>query len=578
MQTGTWGTWGRWGRTRGVEPGPDREQRDGQGMNSAEALPAASGGQNALPPGTSLLQGQYVIERFLNSGGFGITYLARDSLERSVVVKECFPAMLCRREGELVRAVSEKQQKDFLSVVRLFVREARQLAKLDHPNIVGVHQVFEDRKTAYMALDRIEGMDLLDVIEETPERLDPARVQEMLKTLLRAVGFVHEKGILHRDISPDNILLRPDDTPILIDFGAAREKATKATRALSALMVVKDGYSPQEFYIAGGEQAPSSDLYSLAASFYHVITGKAPPNSQTRLAAAAAREPDPYQPLAGRISGYPPAFLAGIDKAMRLFPKDRHPSAEAWLAEIDRSHRAKAARRNARDAQEIEQAISELVSATNRDVLEAMKRDLARIKAQEEEEAKKAEKPRKVYRTIDQLIEEEERARAARKAAAARSEADATWPDSVAQPLADSLPEGTPTTGSRAERPPGASSPATPEPPLVAEPPVAEAHFERGALRAEPATGTFSSGSPPARSGMSETEAPFPPPQTGPAPLPRPGLPPGSGPPGRRYETVPDLFSIAPPRKSLWQRLRISVWPVREAQNTNDDHIGRAGR
>jgi hypothetical protein len=288
-----------------------------------------------LKPGTKLLHGQYTIDSFLNAGGFGITYLARDSLDRKIVIKECFPGAFCRRSRYIVQARSRAHQNELKSIVRLFVQEARSLAKLSHPNIVGVHQVFEDNDTAYMALDFVEGRDLLDTIEDSKHSLTPVQIKAMLKDMLDAVGFIHDQGILHRDISPDNILIRKDMRPVLIDFGAAREEATKQSRVLSALRVVKDGYSPQEFYIAGSDQGPSSDLYALAATFHHLIAKDVPPNSQARLAAIASGDPDPYVKLAGRIPGYDTAFLAAIDKALEILPKDRLLSAKAWCDMMD---------------------------------------------------------------------------------------------------------------------------------------------------------------------------------------------------------------------------------------------------
>jgi len=288
-----------------------------------------------LKPGTKLMHGQYTIESFLNAGGFGITYMARDSLDRKVVIKECFPGAFCRRSRYVVQARSRAHQNELKSIVRLFVQEARSLAKLDHPNIVGVHQVFEDNETAYMALDFVTGRDLLDTIDDPNHGLSPSQIKSILKEILGAVGFIHEQGILHRDISPDNILINKELHPVLIDFGAAREEATKQSRVLSALRVVKDGYSPQEFYIAGSDQSPSSDLYALAASFYHLINNDVPPNSQARLAAIASGEADPYVPLAGRFSDYEPEFLAAMDKALAVLPKDRVQSAREWLEMMD---------------------------------------------------------------------------------------------------------------------------------------------------------------------------------------------------------------------------------------------------
>ena len=284
-----------------------------------------------LKPGTELLGGHYTIIGFLNSGGFGITYLAKDSLHRTVVIKECFPNSLCRRSTSLVRARSRKHQADFRSFVESFVAEAKSLARLVHPNIVGVHQVFEDNDTAYMAIDFIDGRDLHDILASTDQAFTPEQVVGLLKKMLSAVEFIHQAGILHRDISPDNILVDKSGNPILIDFGAASEQVVRATRVLTGRRVIKEGYSPQEFYLTGAEQSPSSDLYSLGATFYHVISGKAPPESQRRLARVAEGVKDPYEPLAGRFAGYPPGFLESIDKAVRVMPRDRIQSAGDWL-------------------------------------------------------------------------------------------------------------------------------------------------------------------------------------------------------------------------------------------------------
>ncbi len=289
-----------------------------------------------LKPGTQLLRGQYTILKFLNSGGFGITYLAQNSLDRDVVIKECFPGSLCRREDLTVTPRSRAHMPEYQKVVRLFVQEAKSLAKLIHPHIVGVHQVFEDNETAYMAMDYVDGRDLIKIIETDRASITPPQVMGMLRKLLGAVGFIHEHGMLHRDISPDNVLVDRKGEPILIDFGAARQQASAiGGKALSAMRVVKEGYSPQEFYVSGSLQNQSSDLYGLGATFYHLISGEAPPDSQARLVAIAEGGRDPYVPLAGRVSGYPDNFLSAIDKALRVLPKDRLQSAQEWLDLID---------------------------------------------------------------------------------------------------------------------------------------------------------------------------------------------------------------------------------------------------
>lgn len=284
-----------------------------------------------LQPGAKLLRGQYEILRFLSNGGFGITYLARDSLDRDVVIKECYPGALCRRDGDLVEAANPGHKDDLRAIIDLFIQEARNHARLVHPNIVDVHQVFEDNNTAYIAMDLIRGCDLLDYVENPDNESGPDFIVQVTEKMLSAVSFIHQSGMLHRDISPDNILIDENGEPILIDFGAAREQAANKSAALLTLRVIKDGYSPHEFYVRGAEQDPSSDLYVLAATLYHAISGERPIDGQTRLNAFNNGQADPYEPLAGRFKGYPDGFLQAIDKAMEVHATDRLQSALDWL-------------------------------------------------------------------------------------------------------------------------------------------------------------------------------------------------------------------------------------------------------
>lgn len=367
--------------------------------NDLDTVDPDAGNSDALIPGTTLLQGQYIIEKFLNSGGFGMTYLARDSLDRTVVIKECFPASFCSRNDNVVRARSKSQQSSFKSIVELFVREARRLSKLEHANIVGVHQVFEDNETAYMALDYVQGQDMFDAVSNGKMRVGQDNARQILLKVLQSIAYVHDEGVLHRDISPDNILLERSGNPILIDFGAAREQASKKSRALSALMVVKDGYSPQEFYVAGSEQGPSSDLYSLGATFYHFLTGEAPANSQTRLAAVAAQKDDPYVALSQKVKGYDREFLQAIDTALNIFPKDRHQCAQDWIVQIDSEQRIATALEAAKQDRNMDREISKLVVETNR----AVKIAVAEAAKQTKKQAaiKKAPPVRKPFIILD---------------------------------------------------------------------------------------------------------------------------------------------------------------------------------
>jgi len=284
-----------------------------------------------LQPGAKLLRGQYEILRYLSNGGFGITYLARDSLERDVVIKECFPGALCRRNGDTVEAADPSYKDDLRAIIDLFIQEARNHARLVHPNIVDVHQVFEDNDTAYIAMDLIRGCDLLDYVENPDTDSGPDFIVQVTEKMLYAVSFIHQSGMLHRDISPDNILIDENGDHVLIDFGAAREQATNKSAALLTLRVIKDGYSPHEFYVRGADQGPSSDLYVLAATLYHAISGERPIDGQSRLNAFNNSQEDPYVRLSGRFDGYPEGFLEAIDKAMEVHATDRLQTALDWL-------------------------------------------------------------------------------------------------------------------------------------------------------------------------------------------------------------------------------------------------------
>ncbi len=285
-----------------------------------------------LPEGTLLFNGEYTIKKFLNDGGFGLTYLASDGLNRNVVIKECFPKTICRRSQLMVGIRSKAHMLEFSNMVEFFIKEAVKLSKLKHPNIVHVHHVFEENATAYMAMDYVTGSDMLTLLENPNYKFEPDDIIEITLKLLDAMSYIHGTDMLHRDISPDNILIDKRGEPKIIDFGASKEEVSKASRALSAqLQIVKEGYSPQEFYIEGSKQTPASDLYGIAASLYQCITGEVPPNSNLRLSSVAQGAPDLYKPATGRFKGYPANFLEAVDKNMELFPQSRSQSAGDWL-------------------------------------------------------------------------------------------------------------------------------------------------------------------------------------------------------------------------------------------------------
>ena len=290
--------------------------------------------EDVLLPGTLLLGGQYRISSFLNSGGFGITYLAKDKLNRDVVLKECFVPIFCRRSRAEVVARSDNSKIHLLRAIAGFIAEARATAALSHPNVVRVKQVFEANNTAYMVLDYIQGHDLLEIIDERKAVLTPDQIVSMARKLVSALGHIHDRGVLHCDISPDNICVRADGEPVLIDFGSARQMVAGVVQKHAGFSMVKDGYSPHELYVPDGACGPWSDIYALGASLYHAVSGAAPADCQTRIVALSSGQPDPLRSLARTVTGYPPGFLASIDKALSVQPASRHQTARDWLATI----------------------------------------------------------------------------------------------------------------------------------------------------------------------------------------------------------------------------------------------------
>jgi serine/threonine protein kinase len=284
-----------------------------------------------LLPGTPLLHGQYRISRFLNSGGFGITYIARDALNRDVVLKECYVEAFCTRNQTAVLPRSDQARPHLQRAIASFGEEARILAMMNHPNIVRVHQLFAENGTSYMALDYIVGHDLVEIVDEKKAILTPGQIVKIAERLISALSHIHDRNLIHCDVSPDNICVASNGEPVLIDFGAARRIVDGVVQRHTGFSLVKDGYSPPELYQTNGVCGVTSDIYSLAASLYYVITGRAPVDGETRLRALIADRPDPLITLAGAIPGYPPGFLATIDRALSVEPDERFVTAKSWL-------------------------------------------------------------------------------------------------------------------------------------------------------------------------------------------------------------------------------------------------------
>ena len=243
----------------------------------------------ALKPGT-ILDGKYLVGEMLGQGGFGITYIGFDLLlEQKVAIKEYYPmstGMVSRENSTTVvwsSAVMQKSgmEKGFDS----FLKEARKMAKLRSiPSVVGVNSVFIQNETAYIVMDFIEGETLLKKLQrEGP--MDYGTCISLMTPIMQALAEVHKHGIIHRDISPDNIMVQSDGKLILLDLGAAKDLDIqgKDGNVQSSQMVAKHGFSPVEQYGQAGKIGPWTDVYAMAATIYYCCTGVLPPSATDRM-------------------------------------------------------------------------------------------------------------------------------------------------------------------------------------------------------------------------------------------------------------------------------------------------------
>ncbi|MDH3315886.1 MAG: protein kinase [Gammaproteobacteria bacterium] len=288
---------------------------------------------NALEPGHKI--NWYEITDILGVGGFGITYLARDeNLLQPVAIKEYFPREWAMRlDDGRVECSSIDNLEDYQWGMDRFISEGRILAKYDHPAIVRVMSVFEANKTAYLVMRYEEGATLKQVLNQTPE-LDEGDLKTLLRSLLDGLEKMHESGVIHRDIKPDNIFLRHDGVPVLLDFGSARQAIGEKTMDLTT--IVSAGYAPIEQYARDeGKQGPWTDIYGLAATVYRAIVGNAPPDALVRSNALINVSRDVIPSLADeKMDKYSYRFLKAIDHALSFKANGRPQSIAAWREEL----------------------------------------------------------------------------------------------------------------------------------------------------------------------------------------------------------------------------------------------------
>ena len=278
--------------------------------------------RNALPLQSMLHE--YRIEQVLGAGGFGITYRARDiNLDKDVAIKEYLPGELAMRaaDGKVV-AQATQHEAGYQWGLDRFLLETRTLARFSHPHIVRVLRYFEANATAYMVMDYEQGDPLKTLLQHDPQPAE-AKLKALVAPLLDGLAAVHAAGFLHRDIKPDNIFVRADGRPVLIDFGAARQAIGGATKSLTSILT--PGYAPLEQYSGEGKQGPWTDLYAMGGVLYRAVTDKSPPDAVTRMRG------DSLGAGFGAARGkYSEGFLHAIEWALALDEKKRPQSVAQW--------------------------------------------------------------------------------------------------------------------------------------------------------------------------------------------------------------------------------------------------------
>ena len=284
---------------------------------------------HCLRKGTRLI-GRYTIEGVLGQGGFGITYLGIDELhEKKVAIKEFFPQGIVTRNIEYqdtvtVTFVGEKD--NYEKGKERFLKEARTMAKFSKDEgIVKALDFFEINNTAYIVMEYLEGITLKQYLREN-QRIAPEDLIELLVPLIESLDEIHSQGMIHRDISPDNIMVLPDGRIKLMDFGAARDYTEFGEKSLS--IVLKPGYAPPEQYQTHGVQGPWTDIYALCATMYKCITGENPPDAIERVM------DDSLKKISEFGIAIPPQEEAAIIKGMSVSAKDRYQDIKDFCEDL----------------------------------------------------------------------------------------------------------------------------------------------------------------------------------------------------------------------------------------------------
>lgn len=324
--------------------------------------------QSELSSGTMLCGGKYVIEKKIGAGGFGITYLARHTtLDRKYAIKEFFMSGYNVRNNATNHvSLQGIEAKDFDKVRQNFINEARTLAQLNNEAIVKVIDIFDENGTSYMVMPFVEGTTLQSMVEKDGP-MEYAMAVNYMVQICEALTYIHSKNILHRDVTPDNVIVTPEQKIVLIDFGSARKFVDNKTQRQTT--IVKPGFAPLEQHSARSRKGAFTDIYSVGAVFYYLLTGERPMDATERVL-EKMKEPIELNP------NIPSQINAIIMKAMEMEGEKRYQSAKELIDDIFSDDPVSAEETIDEVAEEVEEkeSVNQAEEAEIRDVEEKAKK------------------------------------------------------------------------------------------------------------------------------------------------------------------------------------------------------------
>lgn len=293
-------------------------------------------------PLNHILNGKYLIGKVLGEGGFGITYMALDlNLETKVAIKEYFPVGLASRElsGKsqyTVSSLTGERRVSYQHGLEKFMEEARSISQFYHlDGIVAVKEFFFENGTAYMVMEYLDGITLKEYLKQQGGQIEVEEALRILRPVITSLEIVHKAGIVHRDISPDNIMILKDGAPKLIDFGAARMSCVDEEHTFT--IILKHGYAPPEQYQSKGKQGPWTDVYAVCATLYRMVTGILPSNALDRM---SKDDLETFEQLGCKVPHYLTDVV--VRKGMALTLSQRYQNMDMLYQELyDRNNRKK---------------------------------------------------------------------------------------------------------------------------------------------------------------------------------------------------------------------------------------------